>query len=133
MRASRRIAQARWLQKNKGHFGGREEVYRVQLWRQANPGYWRKKTLPEGTVLSGELAKVAKEFALQDVIDTHFYLLTGLISHLIQSALQDEIAKELRRIIILGRGILKDTTRAAAWQNVGIARPGGTTVTRSNK
>ena len=123
MKASRRAAQKKWLRKNQDHFGGSVGIYRTQSWRQSNPGYWREKTRVGGTTLEGELAKVAREFALQDLIDTHFYLLTGLISHLIKSALQDEIAKELKRIIILGRGILKDTTRAAIWQNVGQPKP----------
>lgn len=82
----------------------------MRIWRQANPGYWRPKIRIGGVVLDGELAEVVREFALQDMIDTHFYLVAGLISHLSNCALQDTIAKELRRVIMLGRGILKDTT-----------------------
>jgi len=113
------MAQERWLRKTKNYFGGNVCAQRVQAWRQSNPGYWRQKIVIGGIILDGELAHVVREFALQDMIDTHFYLVAGLISHISKSALQDEIAKELRRIIVLGRGILKDTTRAAIWKNVG--------------
>jgi hypothetical protein len=51
-----------------------------------------------------------REFALQDTIDTQFYLWAGLISYLSGSALQDTIAKEMRRFMIQGRGILRNNT-----------------------
>ncbi len=43
--ASKTASQQRWLQKpeNQNHFRGSENVIRVQQWREANPGYWRKK------------------------------------------------------------------------------------------
>ncbi|MEA1949059.1 MAG: hypothetical protein U9N83_17365, partial [Thermodesulfobacteriota bacterium] len=40
-KASKAASQKRWLQKpeNQDYFSGPENVKRVQLWREANPGY----------------------------------------------------------------------------------------------
>lgn len=56
---------------------------------------------------------MVREFALQDMIDTHFALVVGLVSYLTQSALQDTIASEIRRFMLLGHGILTQSTKAA--------------------
>ena len=42
--ASKEASQRRWLSKpvKRGYFSGSENVRRVQLWREANPGYWRR-------------------------------------------------------------------------------------------
>ena len=44
-KASKAASQQRWLQKpeNQDYFCGPDNVKRVQLWREANPGYWRRK------------------------------------------------------------------------------------------
>ena len=44
-KASKTASQKRWLQKpeNQDYFCGPENVKRVQLWREDNPGYWRGK------------------------------------------------------------------------------------------
>jgi hypothetical protein len=44
--ASTADSQRRWLQKpdKHDHFRGPDHVTRVQLWRQAHPGYWRRLT-----------------------------------------------------------------------------------------
>ena len=44
-KASKAASQKRWLAKpeNQGYFCGPKNVKRVQLWREANPGYWRGK------------------------------------------------------------------------------------------
>ena len=86
----------------------------MRLWRSAHPGYWRRITRVGRYELRGQLADVAREFALQDMIDTHFSLVVGLVSYLTQSALQDTIASEIRRLMLLGHGILTQTTKAAA-------------------
>ena len=41
--ASKAASQRRWQQKPENHdyFRGPDHVHRVQLWRQAHPGYWR--------------------------------------------------------------------------------------------
>jgi len=48
--ASKAQSQRRWLQKpaNRQYFRDPENVQRVQAWRKAHPGYWKraKKTAP---------------------------------------------------------------------------------------
>ena len=45
-RASKFASQRKWSRKtqNLAHFRGEEEVRRVQEWRKAHPGYWKKKS-----------------------------------------------------------------------------------------
>ncbi len=52
-KASKAESRRRWLQKpeNVNHFRWRENVLRVQEWRKANPGYWRRKTSLNGDAL----------------------------------------------------------------------------------
>lgn len=61
--------------------------------------------------MRGKLADVVREFALQDMMDTHFSLVVGVISYLTRSALQDTIASEMRRLMLLGHGILTQSTK----------------------
>lgn len=85
----------------------------MQQWREKHPGYWRRKLRLGRYELRGKLADLAREFALHDVIDTHFSLVVGLVSYLAETALQDTIASELRRLILLGHGVLTQTTKAS--------------------
>ena len=125
IKASRGAAQKKWLRKaaNRDHFNGREHQLRVQDWRTTNPGYWRKKTHLGRYILRGNLAEMVREFALQDMIDAQFLLLAGLVSHLTGVALQDEIASEIRRLILLGHGILNETAQAPASSRESGQRP----------
>lgn len=45
-KASKAASQKKWLMKeeNQFHFCGPVNVQRVQAWRKAHPGYWKKKT-----------------------------------------------------------------------------------------
>jgi hypothetical protein len=93
-------------------------VSRVQEWRKAHPGYFRKKTETLQDSLSGQgfentevkpsLGQVDPSFAcaLQDVLTAQPTVLIGLISHLTGSALQDDIANTARRLQKLGNDIL---------------------------
>ena len=96
--ASKVDSQRRWRQKpeNVDYFRGSDNVKRVQLWRQANPGYWRRKT-PEG---STEPDALQETFFLQPTV------LVGLIAQLSGLALQEDIALMARRLQQLGRDIL---------------------------
>jgi hypothetical protein len=114
MRASRANARKRWLRKNGGrkYYGGKENTDRVRTWRQQHPRYWRRETRVQrsrrhGFVLTKRLASVLRYVALQDSIDTHLALTIGIISHLSGAALQDTIAKELRRLMLRGHAILR--------------------------
>jgi hypothetical protein len=64
--------------------------------------------------LRGDMVRAVGECALQDLIDARFALVVGLVSHLISSPLQDEIARELRRLMLLGHGILTQISAAPA-------------------
>jgi hypothetical protein len=110
-------AQVRWLKKNggKSYYISHSSRDRVAEWRKKNPGYWRRSDKKRrgnqsDFVITKELKSALRLVALQDSIDTHLPLIIGLISRISKSALQDSIAKELRQIMMLGRGILTQNT-----------------------
>ena len=129
--ASKVDSQRRWLQKpeNVDYFRGPDNVKRVQLWRQANPGYWRRPPpevsaepdalqeplMPqeiETQFLSEGVEKPELEVAPPepDALQETFFLqptvVVGLIAHLSGLALQEDIAGVARRLQQLGRDIL---------------------------
>lgn len=117
VRVSRARARRRWLKKNGGrkYFKGGENTERVRAWRKRNPHYWRRETRVRnlkrnGFRLSKRLAAALRFVALQDSIDANLALKIGIISELSGAALQDSIAKELRRLILRGHAILRGKT-----------------------
>jgi len=59
-RESKAVSQRRWLAKkgNQDYFKGSENVLRVQEWRKAHPGYWRRgKANSEPAVLNASTQK----------------------------------------------------------------------------
>ena len=135
--ASKVDSQRRWLQKpeNVDYFRGPDNVKRVQLWRQAHPGYWRRQTpevsadpdtlqetlMPqeiETQSLSEEVAKPEPEAetpepdALQETFFLQPTVVVGLIAHLSGLALQEDIASMARRLQQLGRDILRGSPHA---------------------
>lgn len=121
-KASKAASQQRWLGKeeNRDHFRGSENVHRVQEWRKAHPGYWRRKPPKEQEPLQDLLSQKSLENPgvktsfpkgpLQDLLDSQPMVLIGLIAHLTGSALQDDIALTARRLQQLGSDILKSPT-----------------------
>lgn len=112
--ASRAIARKKWLQKNGGkdYFNKSVSLSRIRAWRQNNPQYWRKRpgrrnTTKSEFIVSKKLARILRYVALQDTIDTNLALKIGIVSHLTGSALQDTIAKEIRRFMLRGYAILR--------------------------
>src|SRR5882762_2764469 len=83
--ASKGASQRRWLRKseNEGYFHGLEHVDRVQRWRRAHPGYWRRKAVPAFS-------------ALQDLIDMQALDTQGQTGH-VNRALQEVMAMLSRR------------------------------------
>lgn len=81
----------------------------VREWRKKNPNYWRRL---HPLSRCPALAAVLRDLALQDSIDTHFALVIGLIAHVTNHSLQDTIAFEVRRLILLGYGILRPSPQA---------------------
>ncbi len=124
-KARKAQAQQQWLQRseNAGYFCGAHHVERVQSWRRAHPGYWRRcqrhpvalqDTLITQVSVPQTKAEQDAEGALQDSWDTQPPLLVGLVSHLAGSALQADIAQMMRRLHSRGRAVLgKDVPRPA--------------------
>ncbi len=117
-KASKTASQQRWLQKkeNKDYFRGSANVQRVQKWRKAHPGYWRKKAscnknalqdlLPEKTEQKQPVTSTFESSALQDFLSPQPAVLIGLIAQITGTTLQDDIAISASRLRQLGNDIL---------------------------
>lgn len=133
--ASKRASQARWLAKpeNQDYHRGPGAVARVQAWRADHPGYSRREEATAPAPLQEVLALSTDASAqttspttqdeqailppsvktscnapappLQDVLSAQPIVLVGLIAHLWGSALQEDIASALSRLIELGQDI----------------------------
>jgi hypothetical protein len=90
-KASKADSQRRWHHNpdNRDYFKGPIHVERVRAWRQAHPGYWRRKAsgLPH---------------ALQEDLFRQPAVLVGLIAHCTGLAFQEDIAMTARRLQQLG-------------------------------
>jgi len=117
--ASKAESQRRWLAKpgNRDHFCGNAHVRRVQEWRKAHPGYWKKNSVPpkppepvaaQGVAPGRVLVTQAPQSSgtLQDVCLADHPVFIGLISMLTQSTLQEDIASTTRKLEAKGRDIL---------------------------
>lgn len=114
-RASHAASQRRWLSKpeNRDYFRGPIHVARVQVWRHAHPGYAHRarlnlrSALQEDSCAQGiDSSSHSASLALQEIIAAQPVVLLGLIAHLTDSALQDDIAASSRRLLQLGQDIL---------------------------
>jgi hypothetical protein len=123
-RASKAVSQARWLAQpqNIDYFRGALHVARVQLWRAAHPGYSRGKARKpvalqdplttqaadevEESCIRGDLAEAPGSAALQDLLNTPTPVLAGLIAHLFEVTLQDDMAATARRLVQLGHDVI---------------------------
>lgn len=114
--------QRRWLGKpeNRDYFSGPEHVERVRVWRAAHPGYWRSHRRGQGAALQDALTPQVSETpedltsrALQDALRMQGPVLIGLIAHLSDSALQEDIATTARGLLQLGQDILSGGTSHA--------------------
>lgn len=116
--ASKRVSQRRWLLSEKGaeYRDPEENKRRVRLWRDANPGYWKRtaKKPPDALqetrisqpVDNQEVAPSLVADALQETCFSQPALVVGLIASLTGSALQETIAETSRRFVLLGQDIL---------------------------
>ena len=119
--ASKAASQQRWLSKpeNRDVFKGPIHVARVQAWRRAHPGYWRRSP-PRGShgetplqdsliTLAVDNNKESSQFvepALQDLLSAQPTVLIGLIAQFSDSMLQDDIARVGQRLLRLGHDVL---------------------------
>lgn len=120
--ASKRASQRRWLRQpaNRDYFRGPENLRRVQQWRQAHPGYWKKQpaasldaqpVLPQqvNSVNAGQSSCNAPRSplgTLQDLSFTRHPAFIGLISMVTGTTLQEDIAATTRKLEARGRDIL---------------------------
>jgi len=106
--------QKNWRAKkeNRDYFRGKTNVERVQEWRKAHPGYWKKKrvTLQDDCDIQPVATKSVTVLGkpLQDDCFRNNPLIIGMISHF-SGALQDDIASVLVSLhakgqMILGKG-----------------------------
>jgi hypothetical protein len=85
----------------------------VRAWQRAHPDYWRNTTRSKGRTLQDACPTQVVEpledstvLALQDALRRQGPVLLGLIAHLIDSTLQDDIAATSQRLLQLGQDIL---------------------------
>jgi hypothetical protein len=123
-RASKTASQTAWLTqpKNTDYFSDPVHIQRVQAWRVAHPGYSRAKPGPPKALqdsLSGQVFDLIEETsvraetpappvisALQDLLNATSPVLAGLIAHLFEVTLQDDMALTTRRLIQLGHDVI---------------------------
>jgi len=123
-RASKTASQSTWLAQtqNAGYFRDPVHVVRVQAWRIANPGYGRgrpRRPVALQDLLVAQVTEVIEESsirteiaagpgapALQDPLEVQSPVLVGLIAHLFELTLQDDMAATTRRLVQLGRDVI---------------------------
>jgi hypothetical protein len=106
--------QRRWLAKpeNQNYFREADHAARVREWQQAHPGYWRntsrykRRTLQDAHAVQVIERPKDNATALQDALRLQGPVLIGLIAHLSDSTLQEDIAQTSRRLLQLGQDIL---------------------------
>ena len=148
-RASHVSSQAAWLAKpqNKDYFRDSLHVARVQAWRVAHPGYSRGKPrkarsrpalqdplitqAPDFIEESSIRGEIAGPGALHETFATSSPLLAGLIVHLFELTLQEDIAATIRRLVQLGHDAIHRSPRHEDRQTraaTGAAAPGTQTI-----
>lgn len=120
--ASKRASQARWLAKpeNQDYHRGPEAVARVQAWRAAHPDYAQRQppetdskawvqeelSIPSASLeKSCNAAPIPAKSPLQDLLSTQPIVIVGLIAHLLDCTLQEDIASAFTRLNQLGQDI----------------------------
>ena len=113
--AAKAARQSRWLAKPENHnyFRDPQNAARARAWQRAHPGYWRNTARTKARTLQDacptqviEPLEDSAVLALQDALARQGPVLLGLIAHLIDSTLQDDIATTSRRLLQLGEDIL---------------------------
>jgi hypothetical protein len=122
--ASKAASQAAWLAKpgNVDYFKGSVHVQRARAWRAANPGRASKAPRPAPALQDPLTAQVADfieqtadragaieipaQAALQDSLQPSMALLTGLIAHLFELTLQDDLDSTTRRLVQRGQELI---------------------------
>jgi hypothetical protein len=147
-RASKVASQAAWLAKaqNTDYFRGPLHVARVRAWRAEHPGYGRgkpRRAAPLQDPLIAQVPDMIEEYeictestgalgrlALQDLLNAPSPVLAGLIAHLFEVTLQDDIAATILRLVQLGHDVMNRSRDAdsQASTTAGAAAPGARAV-----
>jgi len=117
--ASKAASQRRWLSKpgSRDCFHSSTRLKKIQAWRKAHPGYWRKpKPSSQGTQATEDKQVNPEQEScnvpsrnlrtLQDTCPIQPSEFVGLISMLTGSTLQEDIAATRRHLLLRGRNIL---------------------------
>ena len=117
-RVSKVQSQRRWFSQaqNRDYFHGPVHVARVQAWRRAHPGYARRPasaralqdeypSQPVDSAQESANRTLPPTQPLQDLIRASSPILAGLIAHVFQVTLQDEMAATARRLVDPARAI----------------------------
>ena len=117
--ASKLGSQRRWLRKpaNRDYFRDPENAKHVRQWRQAHPGYWRKKNPLSGDVQTAPPQQVNPVQSSCNVPRTPLSTLQdfclpqnpgfiGLLSMITGRTLPEDIAPIARRVLEQGQNIL---------------------------
>ena len=128
-RASKAASQRRWQSRpeNADYFRGAENVARVQAWRKAHPGYWKRSKRKRSVALQDlsnaqasppqRTANQDGTVALQDLWQRQPPVLIGLIAHLTGVALQEDIASITGRLIAKGQALMGQNPNDAGETN----------------
>lgn len=88
----------------------------MQAWRLAHPGYSRRRgrgrralqdPLTAQVIEATEQSIVSAAAPLQDLLQAPSPVLAGLIAHLFDATLQEDIAATARRLVQLGQDVLR--------------------------
>jgi len=117
--ASKVASQRRWLRKpaNRDYFRGPDNAKRVADWRQAHPGYWKRKPPPSKSTQAVQPHKVSPVQSscnvpgsllgtLQDFCLAKEPGFIGLLSMITGRTLQEDITPIARRVVEQGQQIL---------------------------
>lgn len=122
--ASKASSQAAWLAKpqNVDYFKSPLHVQRMRAWRAANPGRAGKRSRPRPALqdpLSAQVPDLIEQMAdrvvapkmpaqpaLQDSLHPSMALVAGLIAHLFELTLQDDLDSTTRRLVQRGQDLI---------------------------
>ena len=118
-KASKQDSQLRWRNKpeNRNYFCGSAHVKRVQAWRKAHPGYWRRGKGRKG---GGPLQD---SVTLQDLVHSPAAVaLLGFFAIQAGGALQDTVEKTFWNMHSRGQAIIGMGSVAAAKEQVNASK-----------
>ena len=119
-KASKAESQRRWLSKpqNQDYFRNSVNVDHVRQWRQAHPDYWKRPTKAPVALQDVLISQVSDNEPvkkttslppLQDFVASQDPLLLGLIAHLIDSPLQENVEQARAGVTLRERSIKRNT------------------------